>query len=367
MRVRFTRSNSSSAPCTAKLASLFSAIASWPQPERGLDTDARSKHARRTEADISIEGRDLLTAKAGRSPAYGDIVAHLDDYLTRLLARLNIRPRAVTALESETTIAVRVWSVEGAYLIKISPTRGDLFVGEYFYGRLAERGLPGPQVLLYDDTATLIPYEAQVLTWLDGVDLRGVSPALHRQAGALVGRALRAVHQTPTTGFGRPQPNGEWSVSSWLAALRHDYRYGRAVAHAVFTRAQVDAIEAATFDNARLAVGRPHLIHADVNPANALFRIEGDTVHLVALVDPGPIVGGDALFDLAGATNDRDAFGAGVWDGYTEGSSLAPDEEYRYRHLLLLGYYWTACWQYDTGRDYHERKEWALQLLAATS
>jgi len=129
----------------------------------------------------------------------------------------------------------------------------------------------------------------------------------------------------------------------------------------------MDAIDAATFDNKRLAVAHPRLIHADINPANALFRVEGDAVHRVALIDPGHIVGGDPLFDLAGGTNDRDAFGAGVWAGYTEDHSLAPDEEYRYRQLLLLSYYWTACWQFDTGRDYHERKEWALQLLEAAT
>jgi len=322
---------------------------------------------RRTEADIPIDRRDLLTAKAGRSPAYGDIVTHIDDYLARLLARLGIHPRAVAALESETTIAMRVWGVEGTYLVKINPWHGDLFVSEYFYGRLAARGLPVPRVLLYDNTATLIPYEAQVLTWLDGVDLRGVPPALHRQAGALVGHALRAVHEIPTAGFGTPHPDGAWSVSSWLAALRQDYRYDHAAAHAVFTHAQVDAIEAATFGNARLAVAHPHLIHADVNPANAVFRVEGDEVHLIALIDPGHIAGGDPLFDLAGGTNDRDAFGAGVQAGYTEGHPLTRDEAYRYRQLLLLSYYWTACWQYDTGRDYRERKEWALHLLEATT
>jgi Ser/Thr protein kinase RdoA (MazF antagonist) len=322
---------------------------------------------RRTKADISIECRDLLSAKAARSPSYGDIVAHLDDYLRRLLRCLDIRPCGACVLESETTVAVRVWGVEGTYLIKISPTRGDLFVSDYFYARLAEWGLSVPRVLLHDDTATLIPYEAQVLTWLDGVDLRGVPQALHRPAGTLVGRFLRTLHQIPADGFGTPYPIGGWSVSSWLDALRHDYRYRHDVAHAVFTPAQVDVIEAATFDNARLAIGRPHLIHADVNPANVLFRTEGDTVHLVALIDPGPIVGGDPLFDLAGATNDRDAFGSGVWDGYTEGAPLAHDEEYRYRQLLLLSYYWTACWQYDTGHDYRERKAWALQLSAANT
>ncbi len=317
--------------------------------------------------DISIGRGDLLVAKATRSPAYSDIVAHIDDYLARLLTHLNIRLRAVAALESETTIAVRVWSDEGSYIIKISPVRGDFFVSEYFYARLAERRLPVPQVLFSGNNVTLIPYEAQVLTWLEGQDLRDVSPALHQRAGILVGQALRTVHEIPTSGFGTPSPGGTWSVSSWLAALRQDYWYSHNVALAVFSRSQVDAIEAATFDNARLSITDAHLIHADVNPANAIFHDKGDAVHLVALIDPGHIVGGDPLFDLAGATNDRDAFGAGVWVGYMESRPLSAEETYRYRQLLLLSYYWTACWQHDTGRDYRERKAWALQLLSATT
>ena len=69
------------------------------------------------------------------------------------------------------------------------------------------------------------------------------------------------------------------------------------------------------------------------------------------------------MFDLAGGTNDRDAYATGIWDGYAEGRPLVPAEDYRYRRLLLLSYCWTACWQYQTGRDFAERKAWALEAL----
>jgi len=41
VRAIVTSSNSLSDPCTAKAASPFSTIASWPRPERGEDADGR--------------------------------------------------------------------------------------------------------------------------------------------------------------------------------------------------------------------------------------------------------------------------------------------------------------------------------------
>jgi Ser/Thr protein kinase RdoA (MazF antagonist) len=181
----------------------------------------------------------------------------------------------------------------------------------------------------------------------------------------LMGRALRTVHGIAVEGFGSPQPSGGWSTPSWRAALRQDHLFVRRIVDAVFTPQESAAIEATTLGDPQLEIARPHLIHGDVGPVNGLFQVENGAVALAGIIDPGGTVGGDPMFDLAGGTNDRDAYARGIWEGYTEGYALTPAEEYRYRRLLLLSYYWTACWQYQTGRDFDERKAWALEALHA--
>lgn len=314
-------------------------------------------------AAFEIGNLAMAQAKAGRSRDYQEIATHLALYVERVLAHLGIQPAGVTVLDSETNVTMRVDTPETRYVLKISPWPDDLYVSTYFYQRLEATGAPIPRVVAFDDSRTVIPYDVQVLAWIDGADGRDLPPGLQEEAGRLMGRALRQIHGLSTDGVGSPQPEGGWSAASWRAALRHDFGYDRRVTRALFRPQEIAAIEAVVLADVRMEPAQPRLIHGDVVSANGLFRIEGGALRLVGLIDPGGVVGGDPMFDLAGGTDTQSPFATGLWAGYVEGRPLSGAEEYRYRRLLLWSYYTAACWRQATGRDSAPWQEHALEVL----
>jgi aminoglycoside phosphotransferase (APT) family kinase protein len=288
---------------------------------------------------LHIEDGTQAQRKAGRSAAYADIAAHLPHYAARVVAQAGLHVQTARVLESETTVALRLEAVEGPVVLKISPHRDDLRVSTYFFERLTALGpqaVPAPRVLLFDPTCTTIPYEFQIMEWLDGSDARALPPELHHAAGRVVGQSLRCLHRLAADGFGRPRPEGGWTAHTWHEVLRQTYRFDVAAADAPFTPREASAVAAAIFGDARTDVAMPCLLHGDVVVSNALFRVEDGQVVLAVLIDPGSIVGGDPMFDLAGGADTGDHFARGLWQGYTATTPLSAEEAYRYRRLLLL-------------------------------
>jgi aminoglycoside phosphotransferase (APT) family kinase protein len=314
-------------------------------------------------AAFEIGNLALAQAKAGRSRDYRQIATHLALYVERVLAHLDIQPAGVTVLDGETNVTMRVDTAEARYVLKISPWPDDLSVSTYYYQRLEATGAPIPRVVAFDDSRTVIPYDVQVLAWIDGTDGRDLPPQFQEEAGRLMGRALRQIHGLNTDGVGSPLPAGGWSAASWREALRQNVGYDRRVTHTLFRSHEIAAIEAIVLDDARVEPAQPRLIHGDIVSANGLYRIEGGAVRLVGLIDPGGMVGGDPMFDLAGGTDTQNPFARGLWAGYVESRALTGAEEYRYRRLLLWSYYTAACWHHATGRDSAPWKERTLEAL----
>jgi aminoglycoside phosphotransferase (APT) family kinase protein len=313
--------------------------------------------------DLSISNLGLATAKAQRSRAYADIATHLVSYVRRVLAHLAIRPLAVSVLDSETNITLRVDAPEASYALKISPWPDDLYVSAYFFRRLQCSGLPIPQVVWFDDSRSVIPYDVQVLAWIEGVDGRALPAHLEQQVGVLLGRALRVIHRLHTDGAGSPQPDGGWNAASWREALRQHAQYEPAVTEALFRPQEIAAIEAVVLEDERLDLASPRLIHGDVVAANGLVAVADGQVRLAGIIDPGGLVGGDPMFDLAGGTDTPGPFATGLWDGYTDKDPLTESEDYRYRRLLLWSYYGAACWHCATEKDSAPWKERTLRAL----
>jgi len=115
------------------------------------------------------------------------------------------------------------------------------------------------------------------------------------------------------------------------------------------------------FDAGAMEISQPHLIHGDVVPNNALFRLEDGYVRLAGIIVPGGIVGGDPMCDLAGGTSTGAVFGRGLWEGYTHGHPLTAHDEYRSRRLLLLSSYGAAWWHDTNGAD---DQAWKARTLA---
>lgn len=311
---------------------------------------------------------DVRAAKKGYAEEYYALFDNAPEYLARVVPALGFVPREATAIIGEEGLVVQLSDGQRRAVVKII-AYGVLLTTVAFYRLLRGTGVPVPQVLHFDDTRRVIPYEYMVMEALPGQEAGQLPAAAQHAAGVLTGQALCRAHEIEPGGFGYPLPGGGWSSPSWLEALRHAYMDDGSMArkHEVFSPAEIARIEALTLGNRSLEIAAPRLIHGDPSPANSLCIHDGDDVALTSLIDPSVVIGGDPMFDLVAGTSSADDFAAGLWDGYTQGRPLTPDEQNRYDHLCLFTCYWTACWQYITGRDHLGSKETALRLLHALS
>lgn len=315
--------------------------------------------------DIHIAQPNTRKSKPSYSKEFYDIFENLDEYSEKIFSATRIRPKKITLLEGETSVILKVFDGSNNIIVKIDPFPGNLFISNYFYQRLEETDVPVPKVFHFDDSCKIIPYDFQVLEFLDGTDLRKIPTKFYKQAGVLVGKALKKVHNIKTNGFGYPLTSDRWSAKSWLESLRTNYFDSSLEKnYEIFSKDEIENIEKVTFYNERLNISLPSLIHSDVGHGNGLYLVKGNDLSLVGFIDPGGIIGGDPMFDLAVGSNINDDFGNGIWEGYIKQPSLAREELYRFNHLKLLSLYWSTCWHYATKREFKSLRIRTLSILS---
>ena len=269
---------------------------------------------------------DVRRTKPGYPEEYYALFDGLADSLPRALAAAGLIADEASVYAGETGAVVTVRAGGDRHIVRLAAYDGELYTSAYFYSRLAGLGVPAPVVRYLDHSHAVIPHDYQVLSYLPGVSADALPTHLRRRAGELCGAALRRVHALPVDGFGSPLPDGGWSADSWLGAVRDTYLHDGSMAHknALFTPDEQRRIEALTHYNPRLEVAEPRLIHSDVGEGNALYTLDGGHLTLSGLIDPGPLAGGDPLFDLPADPTDPASFAAGLWAGYTRESPLTP-------------------------------------------
>ena len=312
----------------------------------------------------------IRVEKPGYAEAYYDLAEQLAGSVAAVLDATNLLPRQVQGGPGETGANVRLIfkdaSPDASLMLRLNIWDGELFASNVFYERARAGGINTPRVVHFDASHRVVPYDFQIITMLPGQPLTHFPPSLHRRAGAQVGQALRHVHAVSVEGFGAPLTDGRWSNDTWLGALREYYGAGLSPStkRALFSAKEIEQLEQLTFENPRLNLPTPSLIHGDVGHGNGLFKLRGDALTLTGLIDPGSMIGGDPLFDLMAS---EDEFGVGLFEAYTQASPLSEAQQARFTYLKLLMAYWVTCWQFDTHRDFVESRNQTLNLLEVIS
>jgi aminoglycoside phosphotransferase (APT) family kinase protein len=297
--------------------------------------------------------------------AWRRVLPRLGEYVALIARKLNLRPLAVTLVsETPDSLVLAVKLPGDQVALKLAPG-GDL-AGEVFFLRtLAGSHAPVPRLIHADLTCALVPCPFALMTYIGGVGVDAF-PAPHQQQalGRQLGRALRQIHRYSVPGFGAPLAAGRWPQRGWSAALASLHASsGAAVwSQLLFDEAQWGRLRAATLDHADLACEQPRLIHGSLRPGH-LICTRGEHARLEALVAPGPLVGGDPLFDLACCLLPSNPlpFRLGLMEAY--GAALAPDAERRLARLRLLTCAWEACRRYSRGEDHEPLRAAAIALL----
>ncbi|MCU0491259.1 MAG: phosphotransferase [Chloroflexaceae bacterium] len=302
---------------------------------------------------------------AGYTPAWSRVLERLGDYTALIIQSLQLRPDAVVLLEQTTQyLLVRATAQNRHVVLRIAP-EADL-TGLVFFGRaMAQHQLPAAQIMQYDLGRVMVPFAYTVESYVCGLPAAQLEASDKlRQAARQAGRALRRMHRVAAPGWGRPKSVGRWPSPDWPTVLAglHEMLSFPPYDELVFNEDERAAVAELLASLPPLASG-PVLTHGAMGP-QAVRCTMGEYVQLEALVEPGAVLGGDGLFDLALGLNPAypQAWCDGLLEGYASQSPLTAAERERLNRFYPLVCYWAACGLYARGEP-HEVPQQALRQL----
>lgn len=302
------------------------------------------------------------------STAWRRVLARLGDYTAIIVQSLNMRPSDVELLaQTRDHVLVRISTPGEHYVLRIAP-EGHLAREVYFGRALAAQHLPATRIIFHDLSCTLVPFNYTLESYIGGIAASQLEQShLLRAVARQLGHTLRRVHRIKAPGWGAPDAAGRWLTADWAAAL---IRLQTALAPEPADRLVFGAEEQTAIVALREYLvpmcQTPYLIHGAVGPHMARCTV-GDHVQLAALIDPGPIIGGDGLLDLALGTDPAypEPWRNGLIEGYVATMPLNASEKERLRLMQTLIWYWQACWHYMRAEPYQATRDQALALLQA--
>lgn len=298
--------------------------------------------------------------------AWRRVLNRLGEYTGLIIRAKNLRPERVALLaKTEHHILIRLSLISQDVVLRIAPEA--TLSREIYFGRtMAVHHLPAAQIIQYDTSGRLVPFAYLIENYVGGtVAAHLETPPLLRSAARQVGQVLRRMHRVVAPGWGGPDATGRWTIPDWnhaIAAL-HARLAPETAAAALFGETERATIH--TLRNTlAMGISSPHLIHGKISPYAARCTT-GEKANLEALVDPGPIVGGDGLLDLAWgmAPVHPQEWRTGLIEGYTAVAPLPPGDYERLQALRVLTGFWTTCQRYIRGEPYQETRTQTLALL----
>jgi len=303
------------------------------------------------------------------SDAWSRVLSRLGDYTASILRALNMRPADVTTLrQTPDHVLVRLSFPDEHFVLRIAPEKHLL--REVFFGRtMAAHRLPAASLMYYDLKRTLVPFDYTVERHVCGIGAHQIdadAPHLLHSAARQAGRTLARMHRVRTEGWGNPTASGRWLVPDWVSLLAelHASLAPITLAAPLFGASEQRLVEAILLHPALPKV-QPCLLHGALGPHSVRCTI-GEHVQLEGLIEPGPLVAGDSMLDLARALDP--AYSApwreGLLDGYRAVRPLSEDEHRRLSLLRLLSGYWHTCQRYARAEP-HEATLAATRALLA--
>ncbi|MCK5699447.1 MAG: aminoglycoside phosphotransferase family protein [Candidatus Aenigmarchaeota archaeon] len=301
-----------------------------------------------------------------RSEDHCRIVENLCDIFTKIISKSKIKANSYTVVEKgNMSVCLQVTDYSGQkYLIKIC-TNDRLFAETFWRKNLYENKLNVPKSIYIDCSKKDIGYMYEILEFIEGIHINtSISEELQYSGAYLIGQELRRHHNIAVSGFESVDCDGRWTKKTWIETLQ-DYlgiRQRHKCALELFTQKEIDRIYDYAIHDKMMDIQNPKLIHGDVGYNNLIYTPEKDKIYFL---DPGRIIGGDPIFDLAYASMPwaKGLFFRGIMDGYEKEKPLTSEEAHRFRKLRLICLVSNALGLYLKKREYNPFIEPARVML----
>jgi fructosamine-3-kinase len=205
---------------------------------------------------------------------------------------------------------------------------------EAFYRRAAAR-IRVPTFIARGKTGS---WSWIIYRWKQGVLLYQLPSHPQRlRASKILGRQLRRLHTISVQGYGWMNLRRRWAGKTNRTNINFFLKRVRRLAQknkTVFRPSEIQQILRLTLLHPSVRrFSEPRLLHGDCTGGNVI--VTGGTV---TLLDPGEVIAGDPMADLAYTqlSNRRIEFQSGVWEGYTKHHPLSVAERERFLRWQLV-------------------------------
>lgn len=267
--------------------------------------------------------------------------------LAALLERHNLgAPEQIEPLAGGTVATLL--RVNGAFVVRLNtrdPHLPSLAWEALIYRRLArETDVPVPQVLALDTQRDLLPHDALVLSYVEGVNGATVWPSLdaatQEQLSEELGRICGTVHRLPWPRY--REAAGSASYGRWTDVITHKAiaAYEGAARLGVLPPRVLDAWLTTLNEGDALyaEASPPTLVHSDLWLGNVVLRQDGAAWRVAGVIDWEGALLADAAWEFASLWRDHDPWPLpdAFMDGYRERRPLPADLRMRRRLYRLL-------------------------------
>lgn len=275
-------------------------------------------------------------------------------YFYKAAKALGLNPKNILLISSNDSYVFKFGNRGNSYAFKMALK--DTLVPEIFFIKTLKKfSIPCQELVAYNISRKIIPYPFFITKWIEADSFVGhINDKVAIEGGIAYGKELVKIHKIKVSGFGIPSDleGKRWTSRSWTGALEDFFKkYCRLdTPYKLFNKDEVGYIFDIVFKNKKLDIPRAYLLHGDVPNSLALKK---PNIKLLAFIDPGRMIGGDPMFDLASIynINEKGEFGKGFMKGLIAGYSLVKPltsrERCRFRYLRLFHLFWKTCLFYD--------------------
>ncbi len=302
----------------------------------------------------------------GPDKNYYKIMDNQEEILPKILLKSNLKVRNCSLItKGNINVCFQLTDHDcQKYIVRIY-TNDGLFAEAFWRKKLHENKLNVPKSIYVDCSKKDIGFMYEIQEFIEGIHIDSRLPEELQYHGAyLAGQELRRHHNIAVSGFGSFDSNGKWTKKTWIEILQNylGIRQRHKCALELFTQKEIDKIHDYAIRDKMMNTRDPKLIHGDVGHNNIIYIPEKDKIYFL---DPGRIIGGDPMFDLAYASMPwaKGLFFKGILDGYEKEKPLTSEEQYRFKRLRLICLVSNALALYSKNQKYNPFIEPARAML----
>ena len=262
------------------------------------------------------------------------IIKNISAIAKQISTNSNINLKKFKILKNDQNLSLCLQDSKQKYFAKIF-FKNNIESEIYWLKKTVVKNICVPKIITYDFYTNETPNGFEILEYCNNeYKINEMSNEYKYIIAKIIGQNLTKLHKIKVSNFGT-RKNNNWTNKSWLDVLNNYSGINNTkITSTLFTKNEITKITKITKDP-EMNIKKPVLIHGDTSTSNFIYVKNYQKP--ITFIDPGNIIGGDPMFDLAYAAIPIESdFYNGLKAGYESEKTMTSKENYRLDRLKLI-------------------------------